>query len=336
MSAVLSSASDEIDFLSDRASEIYLRLEGVEKLQFRTIYRRELKRVEIFARNSAVDIHAMGTGRIQKNLMGNVDAIHDLICKELSDGSVCEKDKSFPKMEGSLDEMIEDGKERLEFYAEQICEIMEKCIEKTQLLNERNAVIMKNVESEVRLLYSKFDEMMSALKERAYAENTEDIDNPASWLKSLKTEYEDLRKSFLDFMIRQYSISLKKCIVSEFGEEGVPRYIRDHAFECRPVQPGNFIMVPLDWWKTHTADSVKNVDERRAAIDELCVLYREQMDEQIIKVEHRYTRIRQSSYENEMGNYNVVQDTCRSLKHKLADRYHFEYDPEPLEKLIER
>ena len=323
-----SNALEEIDSLSERALDLFLQLESVEKIQFRTIYRRELKRLEIFARNSAVDIHAMGNGRIQKILMGNVDAIHDLICREQAEGKI-------PEETETLDDMISDGKEKLEFYAEQICEIMEECIKRAIVLNEQNALIKKQVDEEVDLLNRTYDEMMGKVVAKAENELTEEKDT-SLWLKGLKAEYENLQRDFLEFVVAQYPVSLKNCIVCENGSEGVPLYIRDHAFDCRPLQKANFHLTPVDWWKKNTAAGFESAEERRGVIAGLSNLYRQQMDEQITKVEHRYTRTRQASYESELGNYNVVQDTCKSLRGKLDDRYHFEYNPEPLEKIIER
>ncbi len=323
-----SNALEEIDSLSERALDLFLQLESVEKIQFRTIYRRELKRLEIFARNSAVDIHAMGNGRIQKILMGNVDAIHDLICKEQAEGKM-------PEETETLDDMICDGKEKLEFYAEQICEIMEECIKRTIVLNEQNAIIKKQVDEEVDLLNRTYDEMMGKVVAQAENVLTEEKDT-SLWLKGLKTKYENLQRDFLEFVVAQYPVSLKKCIVCENGVEGVPLYIRDHAFDCRPLQKSNFHMTPVDWWKKNISAGLESAEERHKVVVGLSKLYRQQMDEQITKVEHRYTRTRQASYESELGNYNVVQDTCKSLRHKLDDRYHFEYNPEPLEKIIER
>ncbi len=335
---LLTSAAEEIDYLSTHAAEMYLMLEDVEKIQFRTVYRRELKRVEIFARNSAVDIHAMGSGRIQKILMETVDAIHDLICKELEESSVQEKNQKLADFLGTdktFEDMLLEGKERLEFYADQICEVMENCLRKTEILNAQNSIIQKNVEEEVDLLYDTYKKMLLKVSVSAL-KKAEELPETGFWLKEIKTDFENLQKEFLNFVVEQYPVSLKKCIVSEEGEKGVPLYIRDHAFDCRPVQTGNFHLVPVDWWKKQPSGVERDLDARKEAVEEISELYFKQMEEQIIKVEHRYTRLRQASYENEMGNYNVVQDTCRSLKHKLHDRYHFEYDPEPLEKIIER
>ena len=323
-----SNALEEIESLSEQALDLFLQLESVEKIQFRTVYRRELKRLEIFARNSAVDIHAMGNGRIQKALMENVDAIHDLICREQAEGKI-------PEETESLDDMIRDGKEKLEFYAEQICEIMEECIKRAIVLNDQNAIIKKQVDEEVDLLNRTYDEMMDKVMSKAGNDLTDEKET-SFWLKGLKSEFENLQREFLDFVVAQYPVSLKKCIVCENGAEGVPLYIRDHAFDCRPLQKANFHMTPVDWWKKNASAGFESEEERRNVIEELSALYRQQMDEQITKVEHRYTRTRQASYESELGNYNVVQDTCKSLRDKLDDRYHFEYNPEPLEKIIER